>query len=74
MFIRSKPTKELQAELKALCRRIVIDDYCSLESNYNRYEKLLVELYKRNEKPCALIINKYRNKTVLDLKNKNSKE
>lgn len=47
-------TKELQAELYALVLRILADGDATCD-RMDRYERLLCELYKREEKPCAIL-------------------
>ena len=45
-------TKDLHAELKALCDRLVIlPDY----SGIMRYQEIRQELYKRGEQPCGTL-------------------
>ncbi len=46
---------DLQAELKALCNRLII---MPDSDGFMRYEKLLKEIYKRGEKPEIILVLK----------------
>lgn len=45
-------TEDLQAELLALCQRMTI---ATKSSDFDRYENLLAELYKRKVEPIVLL-------------------
>lgn len=48
--IKPKTDQELQAELKALCQKIILQQHPFLDDMY-RYERLLAEIYKRGLEP-----------------------
>jgi len=45
-----KTDKELQDEMTAFCKTVIVKNYMSF-SDESRYERLLKEFYKRNLKP-----------------------
>lgn len=49
-----KPTKELQAELKALCNKIIAQQVM-YHSDGEQYTKLLKELYMRGVEPITTL-------------------
>ena len=51
---KKKTDKDLQAELKALCNRI-IGEQLVWRGDWDRYERLLKEIYERNLEPEAKI-------------------
>jgi uncharacterized protein YdiU (UPF0061 family) len=50
-----KTDKELQDELRALCDKVIVDQYWSIYEA-ERYEKLLREIYSRNLTPVTKLI------------------
>jgi len=53
-----KSDLELQAELKAICHKIEAQGGCSTSSDINKYEDLLIEIYKRELEPEMLLKTK----------------
>ena len=51
---KEKTNQKLQAELKALCQRLVAQQGYSLD-DMDRYEELLRELYLRGEEPEIIL-------------------
>ncbi len=47
-----KSERELQAELKALCDRVIVQNF-AYSSDMARYEDLLYEMYLRNIEPAV---------------------
>ena len=58
-FLKTKPvpTNELQAELKALCRKVVAQQF-PYSQDMRRYEELLKEIYLRGVEPEDTLIPK----------------
>lgn len=54
-FETKKTDKQLQDELKALCDKIIAQQYSS-SRDMDRYEELLLEIYKRNLRPCIKLV------------------
>lgn len=54
---KKKTSRELQAELKALVQRLVVQRGYSFDE-MDRYEELLKELYLRGEEPEAILKQK----------------
>ncbi len=52
-----KTSQELQAELQALCDRVVAVQYIT-PSDSSKYEHLLLEIYKRGETPKTKLSSK----------------